>query len=355
MTELEALTLLGLASKPSAPHLLTKVFDQKLSAARARFMFPRSPQERNAHKQRMADLKEAYDLLHPLVGSAPPLTPVTVPAVTVAARPTVRMPGGASSQARSKQKRTTGAKARQARPRRKKPTSAATTAAPATTMPTGQPRVSQTTSAATTLSGMRFSAHHAPPRKAGHVTRAPLPQQPVPTPSIRPRPVKPVPPPAKVKAPAVSRAASAPASQNPQNPVAPAMPPSLKPHANGLAFVVTLLIVCAAVFLVWHKHNAKSRSQAYTYDYRTRAYVEEPARIKFLCWPVSRLVQDGSIRREVPSPSWFTIKPGSHTFEFVNDALGRNLHVRERLKEGKDYTLKVDLQANTWSIEESQQ
>jgi len=75
----------------------------------------------------------------------------------------------------------------------------------------------------------------------------------------------------------------------------------------------------------------------------------EPARVRLLSWPATRVFCDGIQVGEAPSPESVPYSPGTYTFVFVARG-GRRQEVSTRLEAGRRYAVEVDMDSGTHTV-----
>jgi len=96
--------------------------------------------------------------------------------------------------------------------------------------------------------------------------------------------------------------------------------------------VIVMVILAAALFL-------------YTAPPRT-------ASVRLFCWPSAQVNVDGSLAIEAPAPREIALSAGRHTFVFEPRLGGPTMEVNVKLKGGKRYVLRADLEEQTYTLED---
>lgn len=77
-----------------------------------------------------------------------------------------------------------------------------------------------------------------------------------------------------------------------------------------------------------------------------------PASVRLFCWPSAQVSVDGNLAIEAPAPRAIAVPAGRHTFVFEPRLGGTAMEVNVRLKGGKHYVLRADLEEQTYTLED---
>ena len=75
------------------------------------------------------------------------------------------------------------------------------------------------------------------------------------------------------------------------------------------------------------------------------------ATVQFFSWPSAEVYIDGLFAIEVPTSQSLFLSPGSHTLTFRPRKGGQSMVVQVKLRGGKHYYLRADLEERTYNLE----